>query len=123
MRAKSLALTLAAFLLLGAFSAVPAAAEPRGTGLNRLWAQLLELFTSGWSDAGCIADPNGDCTATSGPADDHDAGCILDPDGRCHEHADLGCALEPYGGCKAGSRGPDQADAGCIADPDGRCHG
>ena len=123
MRMKFPALTLVAFLLLGALSAVPAAAEPRAAGLSRLWAQLLDLFTGAWGDAGCILEPLGGCTTTSGPADDLEAGCILDPNGRCHENADLGCALEPYGGCKAGSSGLDQADAGCGIDPDGRCHG
>jgi len=123
MRTKSLALTLAAFLLLGAFSAVPAAAEPRGTGLSGLWAQLLSFFTSPWGEAGCIAEPDGGCTAARSPADNLDAGCGLEPDGRCHEHAEAGCILEPDGSCRAGSGGLDQADEGCIADPDGRCRG
>lgn|SRR6266545_1250568 len=121
MRTKSLALTLAAFLLLGAFSAVPAAAEPQSAGLSGLWAQLLSLFTSAWGEAGCIAEPNGGCSSTSGPAGD--LGCALEPYGRCHEVVDLGCALEPNGSCRTGSGGLDQADAGCIADPDGRCRG
>jgi hypothetical protein len=99
MRTKFPALTLAAFLLLGIFSALPAAAEPRGAGLNGLWAQLLSFFTSALGDAGCVIDPNG----------------------RCHEHADLGCALEPNGSCRAGSGGLAQVDGGCVIDPYGGC--
>ena len=121
MRTKSPALFLAAFLLLGTFSAVPAAAEPRGTSLNGLWAQLSSLITSFWSEAGCGIDPDGGCSPTSGPT--ADLGCALEPYGGCHEHADLGCALEPDGSCRAGSSGFDQADAGCGLDPNGHCGG
>lgn len=103
MRTKFPALTLATFLLLGAFSAVPAAAEPRGIGLSGLWAQVVSFFTNAWGEAGCIADPDGGCTASGGPTDH------------------LGCALEPNGTCNAGSGGLDQADIGCVIDPYGGC--
>lgn len=102
MRTKSQAVILAAFLLLGAFSAVPAAAEPRGLGLSGLWAQIVNFFTNAWGEAGCIADPNGGCKATGGPSHDLDAGCGLDPEGGCAaglNQADAGCCIDPDGGC------------------------
>lgn len=116
------------FVLAAALSASPVWAEPQATAegrparlaeagaLSQLWSLLTEL----WSDAGCIIDPYGGCTAGAGPLGEE--GCGLDPHGVCGDaprgsSTEEGCGIDPYG-CP-GTRNTPNADAGCGIDPYG----
>jgi hypothetical protein len=103
-RASRFAFAAAVCLVLAAppcWAAGPRALPSAPDFTTRLWS----LITSLWSDAGCIADPNGGCANQQAepPAVQLDEGCIIDPHGVC------------------GSQQVEQVDEGCIADPNGGC--